>query len=57
MNGYLVTWQIDMDADTPEEAAIKALHIMRDEESSAKYFLVGDEDGEIHEVDLCEVEV
>ena len=27
---YLVTWMIDFDADTPEEAAALALMVMRD---------------------------
>lgn len=37
---YLVVWAIDMDADSPEEAAAKALTVMRDPESSALYFEV-----------------
>jgi hypothetical protein len=30
MKSYLVTWKIDIDADTPEEAACTALIIQRD---------------------------
>lgn len=37
---YLVTWTIDIDADSPEEAAKKALHIQRDPVSSANMFEV-----------------
>lgn len=37
---YLVTWIIDIDADSPEEAAKKALEIQRDPNSIATYFTV-----------------
>lgn len=37
---YYVEWRIDILADTPEEAALKALQIQRDPESSATYFHV-----------------
>jgi len=42
---YTVTWVIDIfDADTPEEAARKALKIQRDPESLATCFIVNDAD-------------
>lgn len=39
---YRVTWEIDVDADTPEEAAREALQIMRDhpEDNMAQTFVV-----------------
>lgn len=39
---YLVTWKIDIDADSPKEAAQKALMIQRDNESEATYFEIKD---------------
>ena len=42
MKSYLVTWKIDIDADSPEEAAIKALQIQRDQESEADHFEIKD---------------
>lgn len=38
MKTYLVTWKIDIEADSPEEAAAIALMIQRDPESSATFF-------------------
>ena len=35
-----VTWEIDVDADTPREAAQRALEIMQDPESIATVFEV-----------------
>lgn len=41
MSAYVVTWSIDVeDAASPEEAAVKALEIQRDRESSATIFEV-----------------
>lgn len=37
---YTVTWDIDIDADSPEEAAKLALEIQRDPNSTATYFSV-----------------
>lgn len=45
MKSYLVTWEIDIDADTPEDAARKALAIQRDPASIATVFDVYDCDG------------
>lgn len=40
MAQYLVTWEIDIEADSDEEAAAKALEIQRDPESTATFFWV-----------------
>lgn len=39
---YLVRWEIEIDASTPEEAAQKALTIQRDPDSTATVFKVWD---------------
>ncbi len=59
MNHYLVKWEIDIDAETPEEAAKKALEIHRDPESCATVFEVYDVANGIHgvTVDAEEAEV
>ena len=38
MPEFLVTWQIDIEADNAKEAAEKALEIMKDPESIATVF-------------------
>jgi hypothetical protein len=43
---FNVRWSIDIEADTPQEAAIQALAIQRDPESSAVVFEVHPEDRE-----------
>jgi len=40
MKLYRVTWVIDLEADSPEEAARKALEIQRDPDSTATVFEV-----------------
>jgi hypothetical protein len=40
MSSYRVTWEIDIEADTPQEAAEKALEIQRRPDSSAVVFEV-----------------
>lgn len=56
MTHYRVTWQIDIEADTPEEAAQEALRIQRDPDSIATLFEVFYQDGElVARVDLSEV--
>jgi len=42
MTHYLVTWKIDIEADSPEEAAAQALITQRDPESAATVFTVVD---------------
>ena len=41
---YLVTWEIEISAESPEEAALEALRIQRDPRSIATVFKVNDED-------------
>ena len=40
MSEYRVKWEIDIEADSPEEAARIALMIQRDQESEALFFEV-----------------
>lgn len=42
---YYLEWRIDVVADSPEEAAWKALQIQRDPESTATFFHVATDDG------------
>jgi hypothetical protein len=55
MPEFRVRWEIDIEADTPEEAAIRALFIQRDRDSAATHFTVSPEVGESIPVDLGEV--
>jgi len=57
MSEYRVKWDIDIYADTPREAAEKALEIQRDSSSTATVFRVFDEDGSITLADLAETEM
>ena len=50
MPEYKVIWEIDLDADSPEDAA----RIQRDPGSFAPYFTVRDKDGVETEVDTEE---
>lgn len=49
---YLVTWEIEIEASSPKEAAKEALRIQRNPESIATVFDTFDEDGEKVSVDL-----
>lgn len=49
---YKVKWVIDIDADSPVEAARKALAVQRDPESTATIFDVADQEGNAQQVDL-----
>ena len=40
MNEYTINWTIEVDANSPEEAANQALEIMRDPDSTATVFEV-----------------
>jgi len=51
-----VSWQIDTDADSPVDAARKALAVQRNPDSIATVFEVTDEDGKSVRVDLGEEE-
>lgn len=53
MPEYLVTWQIDIDADSPEEAAARARRYQRQSGSETNHFTVEDkESGKAVEVAL-----
>ncbi len=56
MNHYCISWTIDLEAETPEEAAEKALKIQRDPESIATVFEVTDDTGTTGAIDLEEEE-
>ena len=45
MSDYLVSWQIDIEADSPKEAAEEAYQIMSDPNSLARFFTVQSEGG------------
>ena len=53
---YHVMWEIDIEADTPEEAARIALDIQRNPESTATVFTVTDEEDEMTNIDLIDDE-
>ena len=55
---YRVIWEIDIDADCPEEAAAIALIVQRDDDplNVATTFDCVDEDGETRRVDLFDLE-
>ncbi len=42
MAEYLVTWEIDLIADSPEDAASQAFNIQQDPLTSATFFTVED---------------
>lgn len=52
---YSVTWQIDVDADNPTDAAKQAYALMHAPGSTANVFSVWDSDGEETVVDLEEI--
>lgn len=51
---YLVTWEMDIYAETPREAAEKAWDHMRRPDSTANVFTVLNKDGDTTLVDLEE---
>lgn len=53
---YRVTWEIDIDAGSPREAAELCLALHRDPDSTATFFMVEDDDGNKTTVDLQEEE-
>ena len=53
---YLVTWEMDIYAETPREAAEKAWGHMRAQDSTANVFAVVNKDGDTTIVDLLEEE-
>ena len=55
MTDHRVVWEIDIEADTPEDAAKEALLIQRDQGSDATCFTVTDKkSGKAFEIDGCE---
>lgn len=54
---YLVEWSIDITAQTPHEAASRALDIQRDAASTATFFEVTDTRGQRHQIDLMQMDV
>ena len=54
MKTYLVTWEIEIDAKSPKDAAKKALKIQRDKNSTALVFDVIPFGKEPKRIDLCE---
>ena len=57
MTEYTVTWTIELDAESPADAARQALAIQRDPESIATFFTVrNNEGGTSHDVDLWEID-
>lgn len=52
---YQATWQINVDAETPVDAAKTALEIQRDPTSTATVFTVVSDTGKSTEVDLQEL--
>lgn len=51
---YKVVWEIELDADTPVDAAQQAMDIQRDPASIATCFIIMDKQGNRHDVDLAE---
>ena len=51
---YHVSWDIDLVADSPMDAARQALRIQRDRDSIATVFDVTDEEGNTERIDLTE---
>ena len=49
---YHVSWDIDLVADSPMDAARQALRIQRDPDSIATVFDVTNEEGDIERIDL-----
>ena len=47
---YLVEWAIDIEADTKQEAAVEALRIQRDPNSTATLFEI---DGALYDAASC----
>ncbi len=56
MVNYHINWEIDIYAESHEDAARKALTIMRDNKSIASVFNVTDEDGTAEKIDLFEID-
>lgn len=58
MKQYLVTWEIDITAESPKEAALQAMEIQRDLDSEAIHFQVKTQStGKVTDVYLDEIEI
>lgn len=55
METYKVRWEIDIEANTPEQAAVLALAIQRDPSSIATVFDVKDSRGVSIEIDTLQL--
>ncbi|MHC4463632.1 MAG: hypothetical protein ACYS30_19710 [Planctomycetota bacterium] len=55
MQTYHVVWKIDVGADSPENAAAKALEIQRNPSSTATVFDVIDENDNSQTIDFLEL--
>ena len=55
MAHFVATWQMDIEADSPEDAARQAWEHMRRPDSAANVFDVISEDGDTARVDLTEL--
>jgi hypothetical protein len=53
---YHVLWEIDIEAESPIDAARQALRIQRDPDSTATVFDVTDGDGNTQRIDLDEAD-
>lgn len=52
MPNYRVKWEIDLDANDPQDAARRALEIQRDPDSIATFFEVLETPGWVYTIDL-----
>lgn len=52
MASYRITWEIDVEADSPYEAAKEAKKIQQDPESTANVFVVEEEGSDPYTYDL-----
>jgi hypothetical protein len=52
VQSYSVSWEIELDAETPQDAAREAWRIMRLTDSSANCFTVCDDQGNVTRIDL-----
>ena len=58
MTEYYIEWRIELEADSPEDAARKALAIQRDHTSIyAQVFHVGTEGEELEQIDLHQIDM
>ena len=53
---YVVTWEMDIQAESTEDAAREALMIMSDPASTATVFTVTKRNGESETIDLLELD-